>query len=85
MQDKKIWALQKNVAVFVNDTFLGDDDALQKYIALRFQFSVYKNWYEIGKCHLVDYIKNVTEKSVMHKCWLITFNYMCIFSDSWYI
>lgn len=62
--EKAMWQLERNVAVFVNSTFLGDDAALVTYVGRKFQFQVYLDWSEIGQCHLVECLKNIMTKFV---------------------
>lgn len=56
---KPLWQLQKNVAVFVNESFLGDDVTLVRYLARKFQFHIHLDWPEVGKCHLVEYLRDI--------------------------
>lgn len=63
-REKSIWYLQKNVAVFINEIFLGDDEVLVKYVEKKFLFKFHPDWNEIGKCHLIDYLSDIMGKFV---------------------
>ncbi|KAJ8934005.1 hypothetical protein NQ314_013640 [Rhamnusium bicolor] len=39
-----------------------DDDALTKHLTKKFRFSLNKDWYEIGKCHLTEHLGNIMRK-----------------------
>ncbi|KAJ8956665.1 hypothetical protein NQ318_014019 [Aromia moschata] len=57
-----IWSLQKAVVVFLNEKYLGDDEALMKHLSKKYRFSFSQDWYELGKCHLTEYLGNIMRK-----------------------
>lgn len=52
--------------VFLNGEYLGDDKALEKHISKKYRFTLTKDWYELGKCHLAKYLRDIMSKFVMH-------------------
>lgn len=54
------------MVVFLNDVYLGDDKALEKHISKKYRFTLTKDWYEQGKCHLAEYLGNIISKFVMY-------------------
>lgn len=63
------WEISKSVIVFMNDEYLGDDRALEKHISKKYRFTLTKDWYEMGKCNLAEYLGNKMSKFVIHFCW----------------
>ncbi|KAJ8923006.1 hypothetical protein NQ315_001554 [Exocentrus adspersus] len=57
-----LWTVTKSVVVFIDDDYLGDDVALEKHVSKKYKFSLTKDWYEMGKCHLVEYLQNIMNK-----------------------
>lgn len=59
-----MWGITRSVVVFNNDEFLGDDKTLVNYVLKKYQFSFSFDWYEVGKCHLIDTFQNIMDKFV---------------------
>lgn len=57
-----MWGITRSVVVFNNDEFLGDDKTLVNYVLKKYQFSFSFDWYEVGKCHLIDTFQNIMDK-----------------------
>ncbi|KAJ8968517.1 hypothetical protein NQ317_004393 [Molorchus minor] len=57
-----VWALKKPLAIFLNDEFLGDEETLMKHLSKRYRFTLKQDWYELGKCHLTEYLGNIMRK-----------------------
>ncbi|XP_018566105.1 peptidyl-prolyl cis-trans isomerase-like 6 [Anoplophora glabripennis] len=56
------WEISKSVMVYLNHEYLGDDKALERHISKKYRFTLTKNWYEMGKCHLADYLEEKMSK-----------------------
>ncbi|CAH1115916.1 unnamed protein product [Phaedon cochleariae] len=57
-----LWAVKKPVVIFSNGEYLGDDTTLIKHVSKKFRFALNMDWYEMGKCHLVEFLKNIMRK-----------------------
>ncbi|CAG9827351.1 unnamed protein product [Diabrotica balteata] len=52
-----IWALKKPVIAFVNEQFIGDDKAFVNHLIKKYHFSLNLDLDQIGKCHLVEFLR----------------------------
>ncbi|XP_057670055.1 probable inactive peptidyl-prolyl cis-trans isomerase-like 6 [Diorhabda carinulata] len=59
---KKIWALKKQVTVFVNDSYLGDDTDFVNHLQQKYHFSLNLDLDKMGRCHLVEMLRNIMGK-----------------------
>ncbi|KAG5899053.1 hypothetical protein JTB14_000076 [Gonioctena quinquepunctata] len=59
---KGIWSLRRRVMVFLNNELLGDDKDLLQHVSKKYRFGLKMDWYEIGRCHLVDYLKGIMNR-----------------------
>lgn len=60
----QIWALTKNVIIFINGQYFGDDDTLVSYITTKFRFNLTGNWYQFGMKELENYLRNILSNYV---------------------
>lgn len=61
---EKIYTLRKDVAVFIDGDFLGDDVDLIKYITLKYKIYVSKNFEQLGNAELINYLRAESELGV---------------------
>ncbi|XP_050497587.1 probable inactive peptidyl-prolyl cis-trans isomerase-like 6 [Diabrotica virgifera virgifera] len=57
-----IWALKKPVIVFEKEQFIGDDKAFVNHLIKKYHFSLNLDLDQIGKCHLVEFLREKMTK-----------------------
>lgn len=60
----QIWAIKKNVVIFLNGNFFGDDDTLITYILTKYKINLAANWYQMGANDLLNHLRNILSKYV---------------------
>lgn len=80
---EKIYALRRDVAVFIDGDFLGDDVDLIRYITLKYKVYISKNFEQLGNAELINYLRAESELGVCKKIYgkiLLTINFFSVLS-----
>lgn len=62
----RLWALTKNVAIFLDGEYLGDDTDLMKYVCERYDISIPEDFHALGKHRLTEMLVEAVEKGVYY-------------------
>lgn len=61
---KRLWSLNKQVVVFLNDEYLGDDQDVMAYISGKYYMTLEMDFCQIGKQQLIESLEKETKKGV---------------------